>query len=246
MTIWASDLIMKALDFTPVTATRWNGDATVCGHCGKPVFHGDSYSQAGSSEFFSDTRHLSDLSGIVCAACSYLKTQAFTFTVMNKVITEDAVYPITKDVYKRWLFLTPPEQPFIANVSSAKMQHLAFRTPVSLSPKRFYLRYGRHLFTIRPDTLREAIGINQELQARSDKEHERLYIVNDREMNDANHGRISYQARKILPEQSVRFIENLSPGETWAMGYLLTREGDMTEKPPAVTEQERAKIKSKF
>lgn len=229
--IWATDLAMESIQFEPKTDLIWQGNPTVCGHCGKPIAEGDYCGASGSSSFFSDTRHLANLNGLSCAACLVLKSQPGTFAFMDKVITRNGLQFIKPDAGKRWLFLNPPKEPFVANLSSAKMQHLVFRTPVSLSPDRFNLRFGRQLFTIRPAILKNALAINEKLQRSSERGHEPLFARNDRDLRDSLHGRLSFAARKNLNNDDIDFILRMTPGETWAMGYLLTRAAGEEDEP---------------
>ena len=164
---------------------------------------------------------------------------------MNKlsfaVLTEDGVFQIAKDVHKAWLFLTPPEPPFIAVLSSATMQHLVWRTPVTLSKELIYLRRGGDLFTIRPGALTLAVDAAKRIKARRSEETGKdaplsPYAVNDRGLGRSAHGRLSPKAIKHMTAEDKTLFFELSPGEIWALGFLLVK------NPPEPTQPEKLHI----
>ena len=239
--IWPGDLVLSGLgtDAESVTSLRWDGADTVCSHCGKPVRHGDPYSPATCSSMFSDTRDLAAFTGIVCAGCSAARSKLVMNFASYVVFTRSAAYPIAKDAHKAWLLLDPPEPPFLAVHTTATMQHLLWRTPVTLSRDLLYLRMGAALLTIRRQRLIAALSIAADVRARriaaEGKAGPSMYLhVDRRAAFDPAHGRLSPRATVHMTDAERRLMNALTPGETWAVGLLATDRELLTEQPEPI------------
>lgn len=235
--MWPSDLALEALQVSP-EGIPYGGDATACSHCGKPIQHGDLHTPVSVGQFFSDTRDLAAFTGIVCGGCAVLRRKKAMNGLSYAVLTKDGIFPIAKDAHKAWLFLDPPEPPLIAVHTSATMQHLVWRTPVSLSKDLISLRRGGDLFTIRPPMIKAAITAAKALQERRLASEPKAilspYAVVDRKLRDANHGKLSPKAVEAMTQEERNLFYALTPGEVWALTHLLTKTPPTPEKPAPI------------
>ena len=236
--MWASDLALAALKATPIGLPH-SGEPTACSHCGKPIHAGDLCSPVSVGQFFSDTRDLAEFSGIACGGCLVLRTKKAMNGLSYAVLTPDGIYPIAKFAHKAWLFLEPPEPPFIAVHTSATMQHLVWRTPVTLSKELIYLRRGADLFTLRPALIKRAVAAAQAIQQRrlanDPKAMLSPYAAMDLKLRDASHGKLSPKALAVMEADETDLFYRLSPGEVWALGHLLIKTPPVPEKPEPIT-----------
>lgn len=238
---YASDIVDRPLGMKPDAGLpTWNGQATSCSHCARPIQDGDLYSPVKLKEFFSDTRSLAAANGIVCWRCVNLRKMPLLYGLGAAVITQEAVYPISKDIHKAWLFLTPPEAPFLAVHSSSNMQHLTWRTPVTVDNRRIQIRYGNDLFIVRPDVIQRARDI-----ARRINEGEKRWVnplMLDRDMSAGFHGMIHPAARERLMGDEQDFLTSITPGERWALAFVMHSKMPEPVMPEPITE----KVLSKF
>lgn len=241
--LYPSELVAKALSLSPDgSLPRWEGEASHCSHCAVGIAEGDAYSPLKAGAFFSDTRDLADASSIVCWRCVHLRSKVLLNGLSYALVTQDAIYPIAKDVHKAWLFLTPPEPPFLALHSSSTMQHLAWRTPVTLSKERIFIRFGGTLHVVRPALLRSAISIASALSARAGVDWLAPMFL-DRKAEDDYHGRLNPKALPHLSDAEQEFYRSLGAGERWALAYLMHSKLPAPEQPEPITQTLADKIK---
>ncbi|EOJ3045516.1 CRISPR type AFERR-associated protein Csf1 [Pseudomonas aeruginosa] len=248
-TVWPSDLAMQALGIRPneflgADTPIWRAPPAPCGRCGRPIHAGEPYKYALARDTFSDTRDLSAPGNPICGACVILGLKPAMNRLSFSVLTKNGVYPIAKDTHKAWLFLSPPPPPFVAVISASTMAHLVWRTPVSLSKERFFLRYGNDLFTIRPEKITSAISCAKALKQRREEQQEpkranakgasvRLspYLALDRDLANHNHGQLSSAALEHMKPAEKALFLSLTPGEVWALSFLLTTKPPIPEQP---------------
>ncbi|ENP0619773.1 hypothetical protein JTL48_27465 [Pseudomonas aeruginosa] len=247
--IWPSDLAMQALGIRPdkflgADALTWSTPPAPCGRCGRPIQPGDPYKPAKATDTFSDTRDLAAPGSSLCGGCAILGLKPAMNRLSYSVLTREGVYPIAKDVHKAWLFLSPPDPPFVAVISASTMAHLVWRTPVSLSKERFFLRYGNDLFTIRPEKINSAIACAEALKCRREEKQKstgekakratvRLspYLALDRNLVNHNHGQLSPATIEDMNQAERAIFLGLTPGEVWALSFLLTSKPPIPEQP---------------
>lgn len=238
--VWASDLAIKALKAKPESAMHWAHDMpTECSHCGRPIVADAPYSPVFVGPFFSDTRDLASFTGVVCGGCMILRTKKAMNALSFAVITENAIYPIAKDIHKAWLFLDPPEPPFLAMHTSATMQHLCWRTPVTLSRDLIYLRRGPEVLVLRPQVIRQAVEIantilERRLAAGDVKAFASIFAVFDRAMRAANHGLLNPRVLAAASSAERELLYQLTPGEIWALGFLLVKQPPVPTRPDPI------------
>lgn len=232
---YPSDIIDRPFGLSPDPALpEWLGPQTNCSHCGRPITEGEKYSPSKVGEFFSDTRDLACTSRTICWRCVILRKKTMLNGLGAAVITLDGVYPISKDIHKAWLFTDPPQAPFLVTHSSATMQHLAWRTPVTLDNRRISVRYGPHLYVIRPAAIKKALAIAYQMNAGDDKWVSPLYL--DRKAADANHGMLIAKHAEKLTAADRETLLTLTPGEKWALAYLMHSKRPVAAKPEPITQ----------
>jgi CRISPR type IV-associated protein Csf1 len=232
---YPSDIIDQPFGLSPDPALpEWSGPQTNCSHCARPITEGEKFSPSKVGEFFSDTRDLACTSRTICWRCVILRKKTMLNGLGAAVITLDGVYPISKDIHKAWLFTDPPPAPFLVTHSSATMQHLAWRTPVTLDNRRISVRYGPHLYVVRPEAINKALAIADQMNAGSDKWVSPLYL--DRKAADANHGMLIAKHAEKLTAADRETLLTLTPGEKWALAYLMHSKRPVAAKPEPITQ----------
>jgi CRISPR type IV-associated protein Csf1 len=219
---YPSEVIAAALDLQPdPSLPAWEAEQPgQCSHCAAPIKTGDPYSELSAGAFFSSTRDLACFSGIVCWRCVHLRSKTLLNGLSYTVTTATDIYSLAKDAEKAWLFLTPPEPPFVVCHSSSTMQHLSWRTPVTLSRERINVRYGDNLFVVRPALLRQALEYAEALCDRNQGQWIAPLLL-DRKAAASYHGRINPTAVELMTESERSFFSaRIGPGERWALAYI--------------------------
>lgn len=229
-----SDVVDQVFKLEPDNGLlTWNADPVACSHCARPIERGDLYSPSSVGAFFSDTRSLASTSRSICWRCLILRKKMMLFGLGYSVITREGVFPISKDIHKAWLFTTPPPAPFFAMHLSSTLQHLSWRTPVTLDNRRIQIRYGNHLFVVRPEVIRQAIEIAERMNEGRKKWTTPLFV--DRKANDPGHGSLTKTGRELLSEADQQFLLNITPGERWALAYVMHSKRPQPEQPECIT-----------
>jgi len=163
-------------------------------------------------------------SPVISGYAAALWTAPVMVRTQQVVMTRDAVYPIRKDVHRAWLFLTPPEPPFLAVCSDSMRQHLIWRTPVQWSTCAFTVRVGNRLHRIRPQYLHDML-------ARFNTWGERYITTLDRDLSKLWHGQLHADA----PAEARSALMRLTTGELWALATLAKRNTPVPEQPEPIT-----------
>lgn len=241
--IYPGDLVVSALRLAPdmMEVEEWRGEPTNCSHCARPIAAGSLYQSPKLGEFFSDTRDLACASGVVCWQCTHLRKKTMLNGLSFTLVTKDAIYPIAKHENKAWLFLTPPAGPFLALHSSATMQHLAWRTPVTLDNNLINIRFGPRLYTVRPAVVRKGVEIADRINMNTGKSYVNPLMLDQKAMA-FYHGLINPKARELLTDQEVDFLTNIiRPGERWALSFLTHSKRPQPVMPDPITDALREK-----
>ena len=243
----ATQLALEALGGARV-GTPWR-IATRCACCGAPIAEGDLAVPTSFGNNFTDDLSLATRSGVVCGACAPFLTIGPMRALQKVVVTRDGAYPLAKDVHRAWFFLTPPEPPYVAVVSDSMLQHLVWRTPVTLSNDLQIVRLGQRLLTIRRPVLLAALDWAREAmlatlepgQPAPENFARHPYVSLDREMTGTAHARIRNDvaaAPRAAPWLAK--LRELTPGETWALATLAKRAGVTPEQPERLPSPFRA------
>ncbi|MDS9918805.1 hypothetical protein RMI87_35470 [Pseudomonas aeruginosa] len=231
---YPSDVVDQVFKLSPDKGLlAWDQEASSCSHCARPIERGDLYSPSNVGAFFSDTRSLASKSRSICWRCLILRKKPMLNGLSFALITLDGVFQISKDTNKAWLFTTPPTGPFLVMHSSSTMQHLCWRTPVTLDNRRIQLRYGNNLFVVRPAAMKQALAIADAMNEGQKKWVTPLYL--DRKAADPGHGSLTKAGREGLSEADQKFMLDLTPGERWALAYVMHSKRPQPEMPECIT-----------
>lgn len=231
---YPSDVVDQVFKLGPDKGLlTWDKDPVACSHCARPIERGDLCSPSSVGGFFSDTRSLASTSRTICWRCLILRKKPMLNGLSFGLITKDGVFQISKDTNKAWLFTTPPPAPFVAMHSSSTMQHLCWRTPVTLDNRRIQIRFGANLFVIRPEFVREALAITERMNAGLKKWATPVFL--DRKAADASHGSLTKIGRELLSHDDQQFFTHITPGERWALAYIMHSKLPQPEQPECIT-----------
>lgn len=236
-----SQLALRATGLSPL-GRPW-ARPTTCGLCGAAIAAGDIAQETRFSYNFTNYSELAASTGIACGACSRVISAPVLRRLQMVVITETAVYPLTKDAYRAWFFLTPPAPPYVAVVRDAQLQHLIWRTPVTLDNRLQILRFGDRLLRIRGEVLRAALAaarrVGEGLSAASPKAHwsgplPHPFCRLDRALASLAHGRFRPEIAVlgVAYADDLALLAHLGVGELWAMAYLAKRCAPVPSQPP--------------
>ena len=234
--LYASDIVDRPFRLTPDPFSPvLEGEPCVCSHCSRMIEVGEHYEDSKVGQFFSDTRDLASSSRKICWRCVYLRSRTLMYGMAATVVTMDDVYPIARDVNKAWLFTDPPPAPFLVTHSSSTMQHLAWRTPMTLDNSLIHVRFGPDLFTGRPEYINRALAIADRLNEGEKQWRTPVYF--DRKAQDSTHGLITSFGKERLSDAEAHFFNSsLSAGERWALAYLMHSRRPVPEKPEPTTQ----------
>lgn len=252
---YASEIAVKGAKLE-LDGAPWNGAATRCACCGKPIQSGDiavrdkdRFGQA-----FMDGPYLAARgSGAVCGACSAVMNAKPLIKMQRVVATEDGVYPIGKDAERAWFLLTPPKPPFVAVVSDTKQAHLIWKTPPTLDENLMIVRLGQQILRIRRPHLLQAIkdcqlaadALTEESRSKgrgrpeSDLRHP--FVALNRELDHPLHGvlradllRSPLASPGTAVAAAIERLKRLTLGETWALATLAKRKVEIPVQPEPI------------
>lgn len=254
--IYPSDIAIEGARLQP-DGVPWTGPATKCACCGKPVLPGDiavrDKDRFGQS-FMDGPSLAAKGSGAVCGACSAIMNAKPLIKLQSVVVCKDGAYSIGKDVNRAWFLLTPPEPPWVAVVSDTTQAHLIWRTPVTVDNELMIVRLGARLLRIRRQRLwqaiedcqvaanalivqREASGKRSASDAVGDLRHP--FVALGREFDRPGQGilRPDFVKAASCSEDLaavMRRLNDLSPGELWALATLVKRKVEEPVKPEPI------------
>ncbi|MHD0644147.1 type IV CRISPR-associated protein Csf1 [Pseudomonas aeruginosa] len=239
-----SEIYVKALKLQPdVMLPKWASEhSATCSHCAIEIKPGEHYSPVTLGAFFSDSRDLAAPNAIVCWRCVILRTKTMLNNLSYTVTTEEGVFSISKDVEKAWLFMNPPPAPFVAVHSSSTMQHLAWRTPVTIDNRLIFIRYGANLFTVRPEYIRRAVAIAKRVMEQNGGKWVTPLLL-DRDLEAPFHGILNPKAAEFLSEEEREFFLNLGAGDRWALSTVMHSKLPEPGEPVSLTEKINEKLK---
>ena len=216
-----AEITCRALGIKP-SGHVWEGDEPLyCGLEGRLLNPGERVAPFKPGANFMDDAALSARSPVVSGWVASLLGRNTMSKIQRAVITPDGVFPTAKKIHRAYFLMHPPEPPFAWVISEATMQHLIWKASLNLSNRQYRIQLGNRVLLIRQSFLDETIERARESEVR-------LWLDTDWEIRSPHFGRINPKAD---PEIS-RFLGNLSIGEVWAAGIVLsaTRE-DAKEQP---------------
>lgn len=237
--LYPSDVVASALNLAPDPQLPvWGAESlTHCSHCAAPIATGDHFQPLNAGVFFSSTRDLATASRVVCWRCVHVRAKTLLNGLSYALICPDAIYSIAKDTEKAWLFLETPEPPFVVVHSSSTMQHLVWRTPVTLSKDLIQVRFGDNLFVVRPKVVKEAISRAEDVTDRSGADWMNPLLL-DRKVSEGYHGLLNPKAAQFLTDSDREFFTNrVGPGERWALAYICHSKRPQPQRPEIITDK---------
>jgi CRISPR type IV-associated protein Csf1 len=170
---------------------------------------------------------------IVCGYCLPFFAKDLMIKLQKVIISPTGAYSISKAENRAWLLLNPPTPPFVVLFSDAQLQHLIWRASVTLDPNYWRVQMGPRSHLVNRRRVLEAVGACRRIAAahleQKGKQLRSPFISLDPELGDLNTGILRPDVRRFAASaglsDEMRSLEELSPGDLWAIGALLFRMG---------------------
>jgi hypothetical protein len=223
--ISASRIACTALGLEPV-GVPWTGEDTHCALDGSPIRMGDRVMPLAFGNGFTDDASVIRTSALISGYTAALLSKATMLKTQKVVVSErDGAFPIASLPARAWFLRYPPATPFVAVLSDSMLQHLIWRTRVTLDPDLISLRIGAREWLIRRPRI---IDLADTILARGGTAALPLYV--DPNLSDPSHCRpLSGRTPAELAEWS-----GLTQAEVWAVATLV-RAGDDFARPDRFT-----------
>ncbi|SFF33128.1 type IV CRISPR-associated protein Csf1 [Paracidovorax wautersii] len=226
----ASDLACQALNVRPQGEPHRHG-STTCSFCGKAIHDGDPSAPFEPAKTFTDTLKTFP-SGVICGACATVtSSQVMLRNFQRVVITNNGLYPIGTDANRAWLWMTPPEPPFVVVINHSTMgaYHYVWRTPVSMSKQLICANVDDTLMWIDQPALIEAVNVCRELEMLMKQigmKKAQVWKSPSREGLGGGHGLLSaavhdLAARSPQVQPKIDFLATLDAGVLVALASII-------------------------
>jgi len=221
----------EALGLKPA-GTPWRGETSLtCTLEGTEIAPGDWMDGWIPGQNFTDDTDLAARSGVISGWVSVFMRKPVMIKTQRCVFTTEGCYSLATDASRAWLLLTPPKPPWLAVIGDSTLQHLVWRTPLTLDNDLMRIRLGKEaVLTIRRPFLLEALNRIQDERARN-PEFRHGFVFLDREAKDAMHGIV----RRDTPEELSKFFKTLTNGEIWALAILAKANTPVPTMPESVS-----------
>jgi CRISPR type IV-associated protein Csf1 len=235
----ATALAIEALDIERLGQPSETSGRCVC--CGAPYEKGDIVSPFKPSSSFMDARALHHQHGVapfICGACAPFFQKKTMLKVQKALITREAAWPIVRGENRAWFILHPPEPPFAIIFSDAKLQHLLWRTPLTLDVDHWNIQMGARTLTMRRQVVlaagRACQAIADAYLAAEKKQIRSPFLSLDPKLDDLNTGRLNPRLLKFALEkgfsQEIKLLQSLTAGDLWGLSCLVFK-GGIAELP---------------
>ncbi|MFC7436044.1 type IV CRISPR-associated protein Csf1 [Hydrogenophaga bisanensis] len=248
---YPSEIACLAGGLEPVGAPHSGAD-THCAMCGRPIIHGTPAVPRKVSKTFTNFEWMEETDHI-CGWCERVIEQTTLRAFQRVVITPKGCYSIGTDANRSWLWLTPPQPPFVViiNSSTTGAFHYLWQTPVTLDKRLIMANFDGVTAPVRTAAIARAVAAAQVLrdtaQAAGYKKIPFSPFV--RLARDAykatpgGHGRLSETALELAAkypecERAVQDLHELKPGELVALASILKAKPVEPEAPPLRCGQE--------
>ncbi len=209
--------------------------AVGCMFCGRKLNVGDVGTPFKPSKNFMDSASLAHRSkpGTLCGDCAALGTKTVMMATQNCVITSSGVFSLASSASKRHLLLHPPEPPFALCFSDTTLQHLVWRTPLSLCHEIVYLRISSRLFRLSLSRVRKAHELCTSLRQRAGlSEQNSLLLSLDYHWRSLTSAYLHPAVESSATPEELKLFCRLTPGEWWGLAVLLLQVAP--QAPPKV------------
>lgn len=217
----ASHLAADALGVAPIGIPWPHETPARCALEGCLIRQGDPHSGWVPGTNFMDQHAQACNSRVVSGAAAALLPMPVMLKAQRAVFCREGAFSLAKDSHRAWFFLTPPEPPFVAVISTSTLQHLVWRTPLCWSQDLIVFRFGPSVLTVRRPRLLAALDVLREHSG-----EDRPFVLLDREEKKPQHGRFMASASPALRRQ----LADLTRGELLALAIL-------AKKTPALPER---------
>lgn len=231
----SSQVYLKAAGLAPVAADLV-GEATFCVMCAAPLAAGEKANRVTKSTFgdaFNNKLDLRALSGThVCGACQALWSKDWLQRYSKSYACDEGVFKLASNEDQAAFLLNPPSPPFVAILSTRQQQHMIWRTPVSLSQERFFVRMDGDVLVIRRRVLMGALDAYKhviEVMANTIPEGRQRPLKGppawiDRQLESSKTGMLRTDAQALLhqvgDDWAIERLHSLSIGEWWALNII--------------------------
>lgn len=242
-----TQLLIESLGIVPEGSVHATAPGR-CVMCGGHYAAGDVIEPWNPPDTFFDHADLQNPNGThICGACQATWNSDFMQKWAKSLVCKEGLFKFfSNDAVSHWI-LNPPEPPFLMFITTQKVAHVVWKTPVNLSRDLLLVRYNDKVLKIRRGHLLESVEAARLLsdmivQARSKKVSRgpaRAFVNPlslDREMERFDHGCITDEARKAAGEdltalQAIRTLEAMTLGEAWALTHVLYAKSDEHPSP---------------
>ena len=223
-----------------------------CAFCGRVIPKGEGALKAAYSSGFNDFNALAAISSkYACWACDAMGHKLFMQKYSKALITSTGVYGLAKSDDLALLLVNPPEAPFVAYISDAQQQHLAWRTPITVNRDRLIVRVGDTLHTMRrpamlegAEAMRRLVGAVNTHAKESSSSKSKLYemkhiYLNYKTREDSTNVTVSDKVLDYLSshpgdtqsKQDFEFLMALSHSEVWGVVRIVMSNIDWNAPP---------------
>lgn len=243
----ASDVACAALRLSPI-GMPYEGEACHCTYCAKRILRGDIATIFDPARTFTDTLQTALSAGMICGSCAAVtQSQQVLRNFQRCVITLDGVYPIGSDENRSWLWLTPPEPPFVIVINHNILAafHFVWRTPVTWSKKLMAANVDDAILWVNHAVLMEAVDKSHRFaqllqESLGRKAPASVWAAPSREGYGPGHGALAKTAQALArtnPEaaQIAKFLSGLEPGVLVALASIVKSKPATPVKPDPKT-----------
>jgi CRISPR type IV-associated protein Csf1 len=225
-----SELVLRACGRQPL------GDPAKkpgrCAMCGAQHQIGDMVEPFKPLDSFTDWASLrSPESEVVCGWCLAVKGKEFTQTYAKSVVCSEGLFPFAKNDHIAYWLLNPPPGPFLMFAIDQTVQHVIWRTDVSLSPDIYNLRYGEQQFLIRRQKLLSGVEACRQITSILNLGRKKAAIntpfkVLSRDLSSLDHGELRQDVVELaksdpVVQKAVDELMTLTHGEIWGLNALI-------------------------
>jgi len=238
----ASRIVAEALEIPP--AGDPCPDETNCVLCGIKINKGDLATIFSPGPSFTDAHHLGyrEKPTHICGYCSPFLSAVNLRNSQKLFASKVGAFPLYKTENKKWFLLNPPEPPFVAVISDAKIQHILWKTPITRSKELILLQLGNRLLSIRMAKVKQAFALCQTICSRINikkgtkfKPPIHPFVRMDMEMWEPQCYALRADIKVNLDEMEI--FSALTLGDWWALTILIINKEPVKPKPITINKE---------
>ena len=195
-----------------------------CMFCGRKMCIGDIGTPFQPSKNFMDDASLAHRThpGTLCGDCAALGAKKVMMATQNCLITTEGVFSLASNAAKRHLLLYPPAPPFALCFSDTTLQHLIWRTPLSLCHELVYLRISSRLFRLSLPRVQGAHKLCVTLRAKAGLAEENSPLLSlDYHWRSLTSAYLHPAVEAVATLAELKTLCRLTPGDWWGVAILL-------------------------